>query len=65
LYALLPRELMDRYGESLRDKEQKLVSSYQSYDVHQFFEGLSGSRVYCDVWVDLMLDWVAEGRSCD
>jgi len=70
---LLPREAADTYGSKLKEKEQKLVGPH---DIHDFLEGLSGSKDYSKgmsdlhgpfiprLGIDLLFEDIPDKRNC-
>jgi hypothetical protein len=62
LFIMLPRELADTHGKNLKDKEQTLVNSF---DLHNFFKGVSGLTNYAGYGKDLLLHDIEENRTCE
>jgi len=61
LFTVLPREVVDKYGEILKENEQQFVGSY---DLHNYFVLLTGSEKFCPEGQNL-LEELPKHRTCE
>jgi hypothetical protein len=62
MFIMLPRQIAIIHGQVLKANEQKLI---HSYDLHELFETLSGTRQYSGYGIDFLSHIITEERKCN